>query len=334
MKKNNMMRKAAGLTIVTLLTTSVIAGVFAKYTTQGAASDNARVAKWGVTLSSEGMLYSEGYKDFANGNKGTSELNDIIVQTNNYNNTESAVVAPGTENPDNGLKIVVDGQPEVTVAMTGSLKANTTTLPAGTYHVAKYNNDNAGGKPTDENYTTTEQTITQAYYPVKYTLKKDDEDLECSDKNLIEICQKLDGLYGVDNTHLPTISAFEYEYSDNATTTKDYAVNTDLGAQIKSTTTNNGVYTLTWKWEFDDSENAVTNDVLDTFLGNIIAEATGEAGNTIDESKEVCYVDAAKDNFYTVDAYDTLDDETKNGLSEVTYPQYPGLPLSDNRKQR
>ncbi|MFR0985955.1 MAG: hypothetical protein ACLSFZ_04975 [Frisingicoccus sp.] len=45
MKKNRMMRLASSLLVLTLLTTCVISGTFAKYTTQAGGSDTARVAK-------------------------------------------------------------------------------------------------------------------------------------------------------------------------------------------------------------------------------------------------------------------------------------------------
>ena len=47
MKKNRMLRLASALLILTLLTTSVIGGTFAKYVSTGSVSDTARVAKWG-----------------------------------------------------------------------------------------------------------------------------------------------------------------------------------------------------------------------------------------------------------------------------------------------
>lgn len=50
MKKNKFMRIASVLLIVTLLSTSVISGTFAKYTTEAEGSDSATVAKWGVNL--------------------------------------------------------------------------------------------------------------------------------------------------------------------------------------------------------------------------------------------------------------------------------------------
>ena len=47
MKKNKMMRLASILLVCVLLTTSVISGTFAKYTSTTNISDTARVAKWG-----------------------------------------------------------------------------------------------------------------------------------------------------------------------------------------------------------------------------------------------------------------------------------------------
>lgn len=47
MKKNKMMRAASALMVATLLTTSVISGTFAKYTTSANTQDSAHVAVWG-----------------------------------------------------------------------------------------------------------------------------------------------------------------------------------------------------------------------------------------------------------------------------------------------
>ena len=54
MKKNKMMRLASAMMVLTLMSTSVISGTFAKYVTKGEATDKARVAKWGVEVIVEG----------------------------------------------------------------------------------------------------------------------------------------------------------------------------------------------------------------------------------------------------------------------------------------
>ena len=72
------MRSASVLLVATLLTTSVISGTLAKYTTQDAAEDTARVAKWGVELQAIGNLYGDTYKD-------------LIVTENDTNATVQSV---------------------------------------------------------------------------------------------------------------------------------------------------------------------------------------------------------------------------------------------------
>ena len=47
MRKNKFMRAASGLLVAVLLTTCVISGTFAKYTSTSTGTDSARVARWG-----------------------------------------------------------------------------------------------------------------------------------------------------------------------------------------------------------------------------------------------------------------------------------------------
>ena len=82
MKKNKMMRAASLLLIAVLLTTSVISGTFAKYTTSDTSKDTARVAKWGFEATENSVL-----------------LDDLFV--NAYDGTVNGyadVIAPGTDN--------------------------------------------------------------------------------------------------------------------------------------------------------------------------------------------------------------------------------------------
>lgn len=58
MKKNKMLRLASVLLIVVILTTCVIGGTLAKYTTSDSAADTARVAQWGVTVTATWRLSS------------------------------------------------------------------------------------------------------------------------------------------------------------------------------------------------------------------------------------------------------------------------------------
>ena len=113
MRNNKMMRTAAGLLVATLLTSSVLFGTFAKYTSKSTGTDTARVARWGF-------------------NDTTSiEFDDLFKKSYDQNVTgEADVIAPGTTNSAKfkfdytGSKNNAEKAPEVaytfTVDTTGS----------------------------------------------------------------------------------------------------------------------------------------------------------------------------------------------------------------------
>ena len=81
MRKNKMMRAASGLLVAVLLTTCIISGTFAKYTTTTSGSDAARVARWG-------------FNDTA-----SITLSDLFKTEYDKNvKGEADVIAPGTTN--------------------------------------------------------------------------------------------------------------------------------------------------------------------------------------------------------------------------------------------
>ena len=104
MKKNKMMRLASCLLVMVLLTTSMISGTFAKYVTSDAASDSARVAKWGVTVTADG----EGtfVNKYARDDDSSVAGEYTVVATED-------VLAPGTAG--DFAKFSITGEPEVTV---------------------------------------------------------------------------------------------------------------------------------------------------------------------------------------------------------------------------
>jgi len=109
MKKNKMMRLASCLLVMVLLTTSMIAGTFAKYTTEGSASDFARVAKFGVVAEVTGEAFAAAYdiKEPTNDAEG----NAIVYSVES--STGDDVVAPGTSGTFTGVALT--GEPEVAV---------------------------------------------------------------------------------------------------------------------------------------------------------------------------------------------------------------------------
>ncbi len=106
MKTNKMMRIASVLLVAVLLTTCVISGTFAKYVTEGAAAtDSARVAKWGVTID------TASFATFANtyaADDGETSITNTVVSTDK-------VVAPGTTKTL--ANVTIAGTPEVAVAV-------------------------------------------------------------------------------------------------------------------------------------------------------------------------------------------------------------------------
>ena len=124
MKKNVIMRAACVVLVLTLLSTCMISGTFAKYVTEAPdVTDGARVAKWGVTANvAAADLFKSAYKD-APVAYNNAETGDAITV---WASTETDLVAPGTNNTQANA-IVVAGTPEVdvsveytaTVALTG-----------------------------------------------------------------------------------------------------------------------------------------------------------------------------------------------------------------------
>ena len=102
MKKNKMMRLAAIVLMLTLLTTCAISGTFAKYTASATGSDTARVAKWSFKVKDTDIAGAT--------NTFTFDLFNTVYDTNNdpadnnkANDTDvsdatdtTAIIAPGT----------------------------------------------------------------------------------------------------------------------------------------------------------------------------------------------------------------------------------------------
>ena len=138
MKKNKMMRLASVLTVLTLLSTSVISGTFAKYITSDTAGDSATVAKWGVKVEIENNandatdldLFKQSYNTDEDGQNAYTGAVSVSGDTNR--------VAPGTTG---SVNFKITGQPEVAVRVsvefdvtnTIMLEADSYTLDAGSW---------------------------------------------------------------------------------------------------------------------------------------------------------------------------------------------------------
>lgn len=106
-KKNRTLRAAVLMLALVLITSCFVGGTFAKYVTSGEAGDNARVAKWGVSITAHatGDIFAKEYDAIA------GQDNTVIA------GGEYKVIAPGTKK-DNAALVTLSGKPEVSVQVT------------------------------------------------------------------------------------------------------------------------------------------------------------------------------------------------------------------------
>ena len=115
MKKNIAMRVAAFLFILTMISTCAFATTFAKYTTKGEATDSARVAKWGVTISAAG-----GDKTTFEYNSSTKDAEVAEITAEN----DVKLIAPGSK--VNFGSVIITGKPEVAVKVSFTIDVELT----------------------------------------------------------------------------------------------------------------------------------------------------------------------------------------------------------------
>lgn len=272
MKKNLMIKVAAMMLILALASTCMIGTTFAKYVTADKASDTARVAKWGITVSTSGTLFGEAYANDIVTNAG----NELKVQTSSAAGMGDKIVAPGTKN-DVGFQVSINGDPEVAYEVAAGYAEKTIEdiyLAVGTYGVmVKATGLNEGTNlkglykqnPTgtftevvsDDYWVAADGTeyyalhdaieVTQKYFPVQW-------EVVANGGTTIE---------GGALVELPEILTT----SDLTVIAETIKTNIDA-LEGKANTAINASYTLTWKWEYN--VDAAT-DKKDTILGNLIA---------------------------------------------------------------
>lgn len=284
MKKNRAMRTACLLLVACLLSCSMMGATLAKYTTQDAASDNARVAKWGVALQVIGNLYGESYQDKIVAN----DADGIAVQSINYADDKDFVVAPGTE-VEEGFHISLTGTPEVATQTHVKIEAQNIFLKPNEYGLMvevpegavdaenfEYLGDlyvEDGGSYTlaeefadGATYFTLEDEVNTSdlgiYYPVVYKLEGDTTYTGDDSKDTInEMAAQIAALFG---SATPSV--------DNSTNTTTYVVtsdikpvNTNLDTEFKADDLK-----ITWAWAFNgetSGDSASVEDKADTILG-------------------------------------------------------------------
>ena len=104
-----MVRLVAVLAVTMMFTMCFVGGTFAKYVTSYSASDNAGVAKWGVSITGTGVLFKDVYAS------DSSFVGNTVVST-------ADVVAPGTRGDMAAFSITGTPEVAVNVAFTGTLE--------------------------------------------------------------------------------------------------------------------------------------------------------------------------------------------------------------------
>ena len=105
MKKGFFLRAAAVLMILTLFSSSIISGTFAKYVTSANVTDSARVAKWGVNITGTSDIFAKTY---------AKDDSTFILDANTVS-SDAKVVAPGTKGKL--ADFTISGTPEVAVRL-------------------------------------------------------------------------------------------------------------------------------------------------------------------------------------------------------------------------
>ena len=321
MRKNKAMRSASVLLVATLLTTSVISGTLAKYTTQDAASDSARVAKWGVELQAIGNLYGDTYKD-------------LIVTDSDTNATVQSVdkmadvVAPGTKNEE-GFTFSLKGKPEVDGTIKTTIKSQNIFLKAGKYGimipvdervVTAANFDELSGlyKKSGTSYSAaTEYAASTKYYTLEDYVEVSDDyypvvyKLTGTTKTTTETeTTKVDSLNAVAATLATQLGIGQgtTDLSNKITTytgTKTFDTNDDLA----------NLYVdgekITWAWGYGDAtkvgDTADESDKADTILGLLKNTTEGREVVKLDKLDGTSYKPLTEYEDYCLDTQFSID---------------------------
>lgn len=116
--------------VLCLVTSSLVGGTFAKYVTSQTATDSARVAKWGVTVTAKSDLFGTQY---------TTTDTDLHLANNVSVASNDKVIAPGLQS--NVATFTIAGTPEVATKVSykvNSFDLNNWTIPNGSSGTVEY----------------------------------------------------------------------------------------------------------------------------------------------------------------------------------------------------
>ncbi len=294
--KNKFVKIACAMLIMCVITTAAIGTTLAKYTTGSSASDTARVAKWGVEVSTSGTMFGKAYQDtiVEDGNA------EATVQSNHNASFAQKVVAPGTKN-DTGIQIKIVGTPEVEFNLSAQIEkaAKDIFLAEGTYGVMVaaqginaatdfaaekvYYLDGANyvaadltyylANPTAAYYKLTDEATVAAggYYPIAWTASVN-----------------VDGTYFEQTPPYPTLAAALNGLVDGI---NNYDGTAGVAGSFNPNTKVNLVYKLTWAWAFEG------NNAADTILGNLMAANQGTFSGYVVKANATGYTAVATTDY-------------------------------------
>ena len=330
MKKNKMMRLASGLLVAVLITTSTISGTYAKYTTAGTATDEARVAKWGVTVVANGTLYGEKYADDTS--KITASDDEDVISVYGKQAAKNNVVAPGTMS-DEGFHFAINGKPEVDSKVTVDMSYQNIFLAKGKYGVMVpvegvtaenfgdvgnvfYTFDNgtkeyakadayADATPYFELHDAAEVTNTNGYWPVVYSMAGETVYTAgtVSDDSLKAVADLIADKIST------TVDPVQHATNKSQWTYTDIVRNIEQNKDIAAEEMNLGNIGISWAWEFD-YDGAGTYDAQDTILGNLMAERIGGGdwkGDVVKYKDATTYEQLTEGTDYCLDTNFTID---------------------------
>lgn len=248
--KNKMMRAAAIMMALVLVTSCFVGGTFAKYVASGESTNTARVAKWGVEVDvdSSGSFQTDYKVDYPAGTEDDDKYTFTYSVSSEDATRRSNVVAPGTCGK---IEFSITGKPETAVEIKFDFDIQKdVVIPAGT--------------------TVEGLELDKAYNPVVFSLAKADEPSNTlKTGTLADIKEYLEDatnwtLSYAPNTDLKTAFGeycLTWEWAFDATSSKLSVTGKDPSAA-------------------DATSKPLDIDTLDTYLGNCAA-STVSAGTDV-----------------------------------------------------
>lgn len=230
---------ASVLFCLVIFTSSLVTGLYARYTSSGSGSDEARVAKFGmqITVDDDYSLFNHSYSNVNN---------EVIVSTS----STLHAIAPGANTDQNKLIINFNGNPEVAVGVISHI--NTGTME-----------DIYVKKGTYLDWTTDEEddyfTLSKDYYPVKWTLKvkdlnKNTEKTIIDAGNLSDVASQLE-LYSKEAIYKPNSSInsrivieWKWDFNESDENNKADTLLSKIAAGI-DTSVSDSVYSTNLKYD-------------------------------------------------------------------------------------